>query len=56
MVSPASGPLESTSLMAPAVFFSEIAGNAATGVLVEAVSLTWTPLVPVPLVAAVLST
>ncbi|CAM4016330.1 hypothetical protein NOMA109596_18885 [Nocardioides marinus] len=56
ILSPTSGPLPSTSLIAPAVFFSRIAGNAAIGVLVEDVSETWTPLVPVPLAVAVLST
>ncbi|CAM3679269.1 hypothetical protein NOMA109596_06760 [Nocardioides marinus] len=56
MVSPASGPLPSTSLIAPEVFFSEIAGKAATGVLVEDVSETLTPLAAVPVVVAVLST
>ena len=56
ILSPASGPLPSRSSIAPAVFFSRIAGKAATGVLVDEVSVTWTPLVPVPLAVAVLST
>ena len=56
MVSPASSPLPSRSLIAPAVFFSVIAGKAATGVLVEDGLVTLTPLGAVPVAVAVLST
>ncbi|CAM3679462.1 hypothetical protein NOMA109596_06765 [Nocardioides marinus] len=54
-MSPASAPLESTSLIAEAVFTRSIAAVRATGVLVESALVTFAPDGAVPVAVAVLS-
>ena len=55
MVSPASAPLPSTSTIGEATLSSAMAGPAGSGVSVDEVSLTFTPVGPVPVAVAVLA-